>query len=90
MCNCAEQVTLQKAFSEDPTTSIILFAVYANNGRPGLLAAPCGACRQVLRETADRSEKDFPVILVSTDKSYRIFKSTRDLLPLGFGGTDLV
>ena len=86
MCNCAEQVAIQKALSDDPSLSIVLFAIYANNGRTDLLAAPCGACRQVMCETANRTEKDFPVILVGADRSYRIFKTTNGfacLLGLG-------
>ena len=89
MCNCAEQVCLQKAFSEDPSLTPNLFAIYAKGGKSDMPAAPCGACRQVLCETCDRAKTDFPVILVGQNNSYRMFASVRDLLPLNFGGSDL-
>lgn len=88
MCNCAEQVTIQKAFSSDPSTKPRLFAVYAQAKQTGILAAPCGACRQVLSEVADRSDQDFPVILVNTEGAYRIL-NVRQLLPFYFSGKDL-
>jgi len=89
MCNCAEQVAIQKAFSGDSTIKVNLFAVYAQGGQDDLLAAPCGACRQVLIESADRSEQDFPIMLVARNKHFRIFQKTKDLLPFNFGVGDL-
>ncbi len=89
MCNCAEQVTIQKAFSSDPNVKPRLFAIYADNGRSDTLAAPCGACRQVLSETVDRTQEAFPIILVAEDRSFKLFYSAHDLLPFGFGGKDL-
>ena len=89
MCNCAEQVCLQKAYSAGSNIMPTLFAIYAQGGKSELPAAPCGACRQVLSETCDRTKTDFPVILVGQNNSYRMFSSVRDLLPLNFGGADL-
>jgi cytidine deaminase len=89
MCNCAEQVCLQKAFSQDPDIKPTLFAIYAKGGKSEMPAAPCGACRQVLCETCDRAETDFPVILVGPNNAYRLFASVKDLLPMNFGGRDL-
>ena len=89
MCNCAEQVCLQKAYSADPTISPTMFAVYAQGGKFDHPAAPCGACRQVLCETCDRAGSDFPVILAGKDGSYQMFATVKDLLPFNFGGKDL-
>lgn len=89
MCNCAEQVTLQKALSSDPKTKPTLFAVYAQSKDAASLAAPCGACRQVLSEVADRCGQDFPVILAARNGAYRIL-NVRQLLPFYFSGSDLL
>ena len=89
MCNCAERVAIQKAFSSDKEIKPRLFAIYAQGGRRDLPAAPCGACRQVLCETRDRTQTDFPILLVGTNRSFRLFERPEDLLPLKFSGADL-
>ncbi len=89
MCNCAEQVALQKTYSDNRETKVKLFAVVALNGNAELIAAPCGACRQVLCETVNRSGTDFPIIMASQSGAYRIFHSVKDLLPFSFEGKDL-
>jgi cytidine deaminase len=50
--------------------------------------APCGACRQVIREFASGAVPDAHVLLV-TVKGERSAHALRDLLPLDFGPQDL-
>ncbi len=89
MCNCAERVAIQKTYSGNPDIAVTMMAIYAQGGRSELPTAPCGACRQVLCETTERSGSAFPIILVGTNRSYRIFQKASDLLPLNFKRSDL-
>ena len=68
--NCAERTAVFKAISE---------------GETGKFCAPCGVCRQVLREFCDPFT--FRVLLGSTDevKSYPL----GELLPASFSPSDL-
>jgi cytidine deaminase len=49
-------------------------------------AAPCGICRQVMREFSD--PKEMTVLLAKTPEDYREMK-LEDLLPMGFGPENL-
>jgi len=53
------------------------------------VTAPCGACRQMLYESSQISEKDIEVIMSNTSKSKIIVSSIEELLPLAFGPKDL-
>ena len=86
---CAERTAMFYANSQFPNTAIKALAIAAwTNGK--FLAepvAPCGACRQVLLETANRFH-DFPVLLYGTDAVY-IAENSKDLLPLNFAKESL-
>ena len=75
---CAERVAVFKAVSEGQR-EFTAIAVATVNG-----VAPCGVCRQVLREFAPQ----LTVIVTNLSADYRIF-TLPDLLPHSFGPEDL-
>jgi cytidine deaminase len=76
---CAERVVVFKAVSEGQR-KFAAIAVATVNG-----VAPCGVCRQVLREFAP----DLTIIITNLSGDYRVL-SLSDLLPDSFGPEDLV
>ena len=85
--NCAERTAVFKAVSE----GIQEFDAIAIAGGPGLeppreVAAPCGVCRQVLREFCE--PETFLVLLGKGDGSWQEY-TLEELLPLGFSGKNL-
>ncbi len=87
---CAERSLLFYAKSNHPDNVILRMAISAkNNGeiveKP---VAPCGTCRQVLLETANRQITPIEIILAGKDKVY-IINDVKDLLPLRFDADDL-
>lgn len=86
---CAERTAFFKAVSE----GVKRFEAIAVVGGPqkqterGIdLCAPCGVCRQVMREFCD--PKTFRVILACDGEHYRSV-TLEELLPMGFGPEDL-
>ncbi len=77
---CAERVAITKAISEG-NRKILAVAVVTRNG-----GAPCGACRQVMREFASL---EMPVILTTIDDGFEEEFTLGDLLPRSFGPDDL-
>ena len=75
---CAERVAVFKAVSEGKR-EFTAIAVATING-----VAPCGVCRQVLREFAPR----LTIIVTDLKGDYRVLSLT-DLLPNSFGPEDL-
>ncbi len=75
---CAERTAIFKAVSEGET-DFVAIAVVTNNG-----GAPCGVCRQVLREFSS----DLTVIIGSTEGDYQVL-TLSDLLPYSFGPENL-
>ncbi|MFH1249316.1 MAG: cytidine deaminase [archaeon] len=53
------------------------------------VTAPCGACRQMIFESSQISEKNIELILSTTKKDKIIVTSIDELLPLAFGPKDL-
>ncbi|XP_038602629.1 cytidine deaminase [Tachyglossus aculeatus] len=78
---CAERNAIQKAVSEG-YKEFKAMAVASN--KQDEFVAPCGACRQVMREFG----KDWTVFLTKPDGSY-ITQNLQELLPLSFGPEDL-
>src|SRR6185503_9744467 len=72
--NCAERTAIFKAVSEGER-DFAAIAVVTSNG-----VAPCGVCRQVMREFAP----DLTVIMGDTQGHHRVV-TLQDLLPDGFG-----
>jgi cytidine deaminase len=80
LCNCAERVAVGAAVTAGHTDFV---AVAIATGSPQG-ASPCGACRQVLYEFAP----DLEVILQGGEGEFETLR-LRDLLPRGFGPSDL-
>ena len=85
--NCAERTAFFTAIYAGERDFAAIAVVGGPAGKPvSELCAPCGVCRQVMREfCAD----DFPVILSRGDGTCRVFPLV-ELLPMGITGADLV
>ena len=77
---CAERVAINKAISEGNRRILAVAVITRNAG------APCGACRQVMREFASL---DIPVILTTVEDGLEEEFTLGDLLPRSFGPADL-
>ncbi len=76
---CAERVAIFKAISEGATYIRALAVVTQNGG------APCGSCRQVLREFGD---KNTTIHIADVYGTFRT-RQLEDLLPESFSAADL-
>ena len=87
---CAERVTLFFAGSKYPDVAVKRLAIAArtNGDYVEECVAPCGACRQVILETEERSGEPMEIILCGRDQVY-IVDSIKELLPLCFGKNNL-
>ena len=84
--NCAERTAFSKAVSEGVKE---FQAICVVGGKEGVLteyAAPCGVCRQVMMEFCN--PETFQIILAVDKEHYDIY-TLKELLPLGFGPTNL-
>ena len=83
--NCAERTAVFKAISEGETRFAAIAVLGAPEGEKGRFCAPCGVCRQVLREFCE--PESFRVLLGTTEgvDAYTL----ADLLPVSFGPADL-
>ena len=77
---CAERVAVFKAVSEGETEFSEIAVVGGKDGKINGIFAPCGVCRQVLREFCD---DDFPIILGESENEFRKV-TLKELLPLSF------
>ena len=77
---CAERVAINKAISEGNRKILAVAVVTRNAG------APCGACRQVMREFASL---EIPVILTTMEDGVEEEFTLGELLPRSFGPDDL-
>lgn len=86
LTNCAERTAAFKAVYDGEREFAAIAIVGGPAGKPiDQLCAPCGACRQVLREFC---EDDMPVYL-SKDGTDVLETSLTKLLPLSFSKDDL-
>ena len=83
--NCAERTAVFKAVSEGERSFAAIAVIGAPEGESGKFCAPCGVCRQVLREFCE--PETFRVILGSTEKTTAY--TLQELLPTSFGPADL-
>ena len=83
--NCAERTAVFKAVSEGEKNFAAVAVIGAPEGEAGRFCAPCGVCRQVLREFCE--PETFRVLLGTTDavKAYTL----AELLPASFAPSDL-
>ncbi len=80
--NCAERTAVFKAVSEGER-NFSAIAIVCSGKNP---AAPCGVCRQVLREFC---RDDMPVVFADNNRNY-IESTLGELLPHSFGPEDLL
>ena len=78
LCTCAERVAVVKAVSEGEQEFDALAVATENGG------APCGSCRQTLREFGE----DIVVLIADATGAYRE-TTVAELLPDSFGASDL-
>lgn len=90
---CAERTTLFYAMAQYPDAKVEMLAVVACDDQ-GIfindIAAPCGACRQVIYETECRGGEPIEILLPTAQKGTYVFESIKDLLPFGFGPSNLI
>jgi cytidine deaminase len=84
---CAEQSALtaaQHAFGLDKVARIAVVG-----GGRDIVCTPCGGCRQAILEAAQLSGRDVEVLCGSGDGSTVERHTIGELIPLGFGPTNL-
>jgi len=84
--NCAERTAIFKAISEGKRNFRAICIVGGKDGVLTEYAPPCGVCRQVMMEFCDSDT--FQIILAVSKGHYDIF-TLRDLMPQGFGPSNL-
>ena len=82
--NCAERTALFKAVSEGEREFSVIAVIGGLAGEAGRFCAPCGVCRQALREFCDL---DFRILLGTTDEVQTF--TLDELLPTSFGPSEL-
>lgn len=85
--NCAERTAFFKAVSEGARSFEAIAVVGGAAGAPiSDWCAPCGVCRQVMREFCD--PESFRIVLACSPMQTRSYV-LKELLPMGFGPDDL-
>ncbi len=85
--NCAERTAIFSAVAEGQTEFEAIAIVGGNENASELeFCAPCGVCRQVMREFCN--PKEFEIILARNTSDYKVF-TLEELLPMSFGPEDL-
>ena len=84
--NCAERTAIFKAVSEGVTKFKKIAVVGGPNGNLENYCPPCGVCRQVISEFAD---KDFELILGTSENTYAVYNFFQEVLPLSFTAKEL-
>ena len=82
---CAERVAIFKAISDGVTELSAIAVVGGKDGVVDGIFAPCGVCRQVMREFCD---DDFKIILGINKAEYKTI-TLGELLPLSFSPKDV-
>lgn len=85
--NCAERTAFFKAVSEGVRSFSAIAVVGGAAGEPiSAYCAPCGVCRQVMREFCD--PKTFVILLAKNEHTWKRYR-LEELLPESFGPDDL-
>ena len=84
--NCAERTALFKAVSEGVREFDAIAIVGGKDGKAQDYCAPCGICRQVMREFVRPDE--FLILLAKSPSEYREYTLSQ-LLPESFGPENL-
>lgn len=82
---CAERVAFFKAISEGEKKFLKIAVAGGKNGEINGIFAPCGVCRQVMREFC---HDDFTLILGKSNTEFDVC-TLKDLLPLSFSPKDV-
>ena len=82
--NCAERTAFFKAVSEGKRSFVRIAVVGGKNGVISSMTAPCGVCRQVMREFCG---DDFAVLMYDGENITE--KTLGELFPDSFGPADL-
>lgn len=77
---CAERVAIFKAVNEGERDFLKIAVAGGKNGIINSIFAPCGVCRQVMREFCD---DDFQIIMGENEEDYKVV-TLKDLLPFSF------
>ena len=77
---CAERVAIFKAVNEGERDFLKIAVAGGKNGIINGIFAPCGVCRQVMREFCD---DDFQIIMGENEEEYKVV-TLKDLLPFSF------
>lgn len=84
---CAERTAIYKAVFDGQRDFAAIAIVGGPAGRPiSELCAPCGVCRQVMREFCDPAS--FRIILAQSPNTCEVY-TLEELLPLSFGPNNL-
>lgn len=83
--NCAERTAFFKAVSEGVHSFRRIVITGGFKDEPEQFCAPCGVCRQVMREFCG---EEFEIILAKSIQDYRKY-TLGELLPEGFGPDNL-
>lgn len=83
--NCAERTAFFKAVSDGKRQFAAIAICGGMNGKTEGYCAPCGICRQVMREFCSPG---FQIIVARTEEDYRTF-TLEQLLPESFGPENL-
>lgn len=84
--NCAERTAFFKAVSEGERDFKAIAIVGGAEDKELDYCAPCGVCRQVMREFC--SLKNFEIILAKSINEYKVY-TLEELFPEGFGPENL-
>ena len=82
---CAERTAFFKAVSDGKKSFKRIAIVGMNGSDISEYTAPCGVCRQIMREFCD---DDFEIVLVKSESEYKILKLA-ELLPHSFTNVNL-
>ena len=82
---CAERVAFFKAISEGETEFSAIAVVGGKHGKIDGIFAPCGVCRQVMREFCN---DDFKIIMGINEREYKTINLS-ELLPISFSPKDV-
>lgn len=86
--NCAERTAIFKAVSEGKRDFAAIAIVGGKSQEMDSVsdfAYPCGICRQVMKEFC---ASEFEIIVAKSETEYRVH-TLEELLPYGFGGSNL-
>ncbi len=88
---CAERVAFSSLSSQYPDAKPVKLILTVNEPHyiSDLPAAPCGICRQTIKEYEGRFTTDIEILFPSQNRGFYRVKSIKSLLPLGFNAKNL-